>query len=117
MTRPNASFNLNISYTTPPRGPAVAPAAAKWSTNHRMRALDASGVIYARTHSKSSSVGRDGDSNGPSSLPELEAESGAKEAAGGVRRSTGRRLYTGERSAVPPPPICVEEYSNGGHAK
>ena len=28
-TRPNASFNLNISYTTPPRGTAAAPTAAK----------------------------------------------------------------------------------------
>src|SRR6266404_5902432 len=73
-----------------------------------MRALDAEGVMYARTHSKRSSVGSEGDSSGSSPDP----KSGFNETTGGVRRSTGRRLYTGERSAVPPPPIrCTHNVS------
>jgi hypothetical protein len=81
-----------------------------------MRALDAASVMYASTHSKSSSVGRVADSNGPSSsLLQLAAvaKSGANEAAGDVRRSTGRRLYTGARSVVPPPPMYEKDV--GGH--
>src|ERR1700761_8954331 len=66
-----------------------------------MRALDAEGVMYARTHSKRRSVGREGESSGSS--PEL--KSGSSKTTGGVRRSIGMRLYTGERSVVPPPPI------------
>jgi len=72
-----------------------------------MRALDTVGVMCMSTHSKSSSVGRAGDSNGPSlSLPPPPAvKSGGNEATSGVHRPTRRRSYTGVQSVVPPLPI------------
>jgi len=72
-----------------------------------MRALDTVGVMCMSMHSKSSSIGRAGDSNGLSlSLPPpAVVKSGGNKATGGVHRPTRRRSYTGAWSVVPPLPI------------